>query len=153
MNISRKNIPEVYLDTNVAYDIVACRHPFCDEAEFVVELALKKKIRLSLSSATVATMIYLAWGPHAIRRPEAAIWRLISLCSITSSSQSVIFGALHSLFRDKEDAFQYFTAVDFKANYFLTRDLNDFDTASSLLPVLTPAEFERVLSEHTIFAK
>ena len=54
--------------------------------------------------------------------------------------------AMRSTFRDKEDAYQYYTALEHHADYFLTRDMKDFKSAVPYhLPVLTPLQFEYML--------
>lgn len=49
--------------------------------------------------------------------------------------------ALNSRFSDKEDALQYYTAINHGADYFITRNIKDYKNAIETLQVFTPLEF------------
>lgn len=49
--------------------------------------------------------------------------------------------AVSSLFSDKEDALQYYTALNHGADYFITRNIRDYKSSSDRLPVMTPVSF------------
>ena len=44
-------------------------------------------------------------------------------------------------FKDKEDAFQYFTAQHHEADYFITRNMKDYKPYVEFLPVMLPIDF------------
>ena len=49
--------------------------------------------------------------------------------------------AVFSTFKVKEDALQYYTALNHGAEYFITRNSTDYKEASERLPVMTPNDF------------
>ena len=49
--------------------------------------------------------------------------------------------AISSPFKEKEDALQYYTALDHGADYFITRNVSDYKHLSDRLPVMRPKEF------------
>jgi predicted nucleic acid-binding protein len=143
----------VFLDINVSLDIIVKgREPYHDQAQYLVTSANIRAIKLMVSCANVSTMIYHA-NKHKIADADDLIWNLLERCDIASAYKSTISTAFHSDFRDKEDASEYFTALDNHADYFLTRDLKDYrKSLSPILPVLTPVQFKDIINDHTIFA-
>jgi len=65
----------------------------------------------------------------------------ISACNIISGGKSVMIEAISSQFKDKEDALQYYTALNHGTDYFITRNFTDYKHQSKILPVLTPKQF------------
>jgi predicted nucleic acid-binding protein len=65
---------------------------------------------------------------------------------VVSGGKEAILQALQSSFRDREDAWQYFTALMVRADYFITRNTKDYRAAVDALPVYTPQEFSKLLS-------
>ncbi len=55
--------------------------------------------------------------------------------------------AITSPFKDKEDALQYYTALNHGADYFITRNITDYKSTSVRLPVMTPVEFIKSLEK------
>ena len=141
----------VYLDVNVSLDLVTARQPYHDNAKYLVDPASVLSIKLMISAASITTIIYQA-NKDKIPNAQHAIWEFLERCDIVNAYKSTICTAFHSDFRDKEDASEYFTALDHHADYFLTRDLQDFKKSlSPILPVLTPIQFKDIIGDHTIF--
>jgi hypothetical protein len=56
---------------------------------------------------------------------------------------SIIQKALEAGFKDFEDSVQYFTAVENKIDYIITRNVADYK--GSTIPVCTPTDFLKLL--------
>ena len=63
---------------------------------------------------------------------------------VAAVDERVIDLSLTSNFRDFEDAVQYYSAVQAKADCLITRNKGDFK--ADILPVLTPEEFLAIIS-------
>lgn len=68
------------------------------------------------------------------------VLKILNYLEVVPTTKSNLIQALSSAWPDKEDAIQYFSALDEKGfDYILTRDAKGF--AQSAIPVLTPTEF------------
>ncbi len=142
----------VFLDVNVSLDLIIDRKPFHEDALFLLEVESSHGVKLMISSASISILIYEV-TKMKIRDANDAIWRFLEHCDIVNAYKSTISSALKSQFRDKEDASEYFTALDNHADFFLTRDIKDYrKSLSPILPVFTPVQFKDIIKDHTIFA-
>lgn len=57
----------------------------------------------------------------------------------------VVMRALQSNFKDKEDALQYYSALNAGVDYFITRNKKDYSHTEISLPVHSPAEFVSIV--------
>ncbi len=64
------------------------------------------------------------------------------MVSIVSVDESIIDNAINSQAPDFEDAIQYFSAKDIKADYIVTNNIKDF--LFSNIKVLTSKEFVQI---------
>ncbi|MBP7174571.1 MAG: hypothetical protein KBA33_10995 [Cloacibacterium sp.] len=65
------------------------------------------------------------------------------LCSISIMNDEVIDKAIHSDFKDFEDAIQYFSAVATNCDLIITRNEKDFKNA--LIPVMNAESYLQTL--------
>jgi predicted nucleic acid-binding protein len=134
---------KVLLDTNIVMDLLARRMPFYLEAAELFSLADKRKIRLALSSLSLANTHYVLskYSPE----PEARkiIRNFKVLVQVLSFDDKIADLALNSDFRDFEDAIQYFTAIENGQDAIITRNMSGY--RESIIPVLTAREFIKSL--------
>ncbi len=135
------SLPELFLDTDVAFDILSKRMPHFEHSVRILELAASDRAVLLLTESSLANLIYLSFDIYKLEDAEKRLLHLISACSIISGGKSVINEAISSPFKDKEDALQYYTALHHGADYFITRNISDYKHISKRLPVMTPKEF------------
>ncbi|MEX2600920.1 MAG: PIN domain-containing protein [Balneolaceae bacterium] len=135
------SLPEVFLDTDVAFDILSKRVPHFEYSVQVLELAASDRISLLIAESSLANLIYLSFDIYKLEDAEKRLLDLISACSMISGGKSVMIEAISSQFKDKEDALQYTTALNHGADYFITRNISDYKSSSKRLPVMTPKEF------------
>lgn len=142
--MSRKNLPEVYLDADVAFDIISKREPHFDDAIPFLELVAEDKISLSIGECSLANLIYLAYDIYKLPDATSILMDFIASCEVLSGGKPQMVKALKSTFKDKEDALQYHTALLHDVDYFITRNTKDYKSATKKLPVLTPRTFLKV---------
>jgi predicted nucleic acid-binding protein len=139
------SLPEVFLDTDVAFDIISKRDPHYIAGIKLLELTAKDQIVLQIAESSIANLIYLSFDIYKLPDTGSRLLDFIAACNVINGGKSVMMEALASKFRDKEDALQYYTALHSGADYFLTRNTKDFKFTSQQLPVYNPLEFLRFI--------
>ncbi len=143
-----KNIPSVFIDADVFFDIISGRRPFFEDSVKVLELLYKGNIAITTSESCLANLIYLAIDTNKIPNASSKISSLIASCTILCCGKKGILEALASAFKDKEDAVQYYTALYNDIDYFVTRNVKDYKLAVKSLPVITPTELVEMCLTH-----
>lgn len=135
----------VFLDTNVIVDYLVKREFFYSDAAIIMSLAKHRKIKLYAASMSFATASYLM-AKHYHNDSAAiklAISNFIKYCHVTVVDRSTVETSVFSAFDDFEDGMQNACAMECKADYIVTRNVDDF-TASSL-NVVEPSQFLQAL--------
>ena len=131
----------IFLDTNVALDLIANREPFVHESLPLLELVKKGEARLFISEVSIGTIVYMAFDRLKLVNPEEKLIQFFDFCHVISGGKNALLNSLTSDFKDKEDGIQYFTAIENQMDFFITRDKIGFKRATGKIPVLTPKEF------------
>jgi predicted nucleic acid-binding protein len=137
------SLPEVFLDTDVAFDIISKREPHHEVAIKLLELTAKDQISMQIAESSLANLIYLSFDIYKLPDAASRLLDFIAACDVINGGKSVMMEAVASKFKDKEDALQYYTALHSGADYFLTRNTKDYKFSSQVLPVYKPFEFIR----------
>lgn len=120
--MSKGNLPKIFLDTDVAFDIISKRQPYFEDAIRFIELVAKNHVNLLIAESSLANLIYLTLDIHKINQGVDLLIDFISVCEIVSGGKVIMIQAIQSNFHDKEDALQYFTALHAGSDYFITRN-------------------------------
>lgn len=129
----------VFIDSNVLYDALFAREPFCDDAWQLLNLGNNDIIRLSVSTLTVINAVYVARKYHvSIEDVRKSLLEMHNFISFVDLTESNIVEQLGSDWKDFEDAVQHACAVYDFADYIVTRNEKDFKESS--ISVLTPKE-------------
>lgn len=129
----------IFLDTNVLVDFCAEREPFYADAAAIIDMGYNKEAKLIASSLTLVNIAYVMRKvkPHSLVMQK--IDQLVNLCAISSIDRQTIASTIAAQPTDFEDAVQYHSALQAKADLIISRDTKGF--AEFDLPVMTPAEF------------
>lgn len=136
---------DVFLDTDVAFDIISKRTPHFDRSIGLLELAVNGRVTLFISESAIANLIYLSNDIYKIKDSNIKLMDFLMACEIISCGKQKLLEALQSSFKDKEDAIQYYTALSRGVDYFITRNVKDYKNALRSLPVLTPSDFYDII--------
>lgn len=139
------SLPEIFLDTDVAFDILSKRKPHFQDSVQILDLAAADQAVLLLAESSLANLIYLSFDIYKLHDAESRLLDFISACGIISGGKSIMMKAISSPFSDKEDALQYYTALEHGSDYFITRNVRDYINQSKMLPVYTPSTFIQTL--------
>ncbi|HTJ14675.1 MAG TPA: PIN domain-containing protein [Dinghuibacter sp.] len=130
----------VFLDANVLLDLTLEREHHAVARE-VMTLVISGRVQGYVTPSVIHTIGYFlekAFGTTKAR--EILVALLNDLISIDITHEEVL-AALHSSIRDTEDALQYYAALNYRIDYFISRDKQLKKEAMSALPVYTPEEF------------
>lgn len=129
----------VFLDTNVILDLLAERRPFYESIATVATLADRKELLLLTSPISFTTVDYVLSKFEPKESVLIKLQKFSILCKVAEANQETIDKSLFSLFKDFEDAVQYYCALQANCDVILTRNSSDFK--KSVLPVMSPDEF------------
>ncbi|GHB28082.1 type II toxin-antitoxin system VapC family toxin [Mongoliitalea lutea] len=134
-------MPEIYLDTDVAFDIISKRMPYYETSIKLIDLFLQNKIVLLIGESSLGNLFYLSFEIYKLNDAKNLLNDFSSSCKIISGGKTSLKDALNSEFKDKEDALQYYTALNYGADFFITRNIHDYKFAVKSLPVYSPIDF------------
>lgn len=135
------SLPNVFLDTDVAFDIISKRVPHFADAAKLLDLAAKDQLALQIAESSIANLIYLSYDIYKLPGASSRLLNFMGACNIVIAGKPVLMEALASQFKDKEDALQYYTALHSGSDYFITRNIKDYMFSSPSLPVFHPRDF------------
>lgn len=129
----------VFIDTNVLIDLLADRKPFSKQAIEIFSRAENGKIKLFVSSHSIATTHYLLKKYLNEKNLRSLLNDLLDYVSVVPIDMDLLKKGLRSKHGDFEDALQIICAssVD-RMDGLITRNVRDFKGAE--IPVLTPGE-------------
>jgi predicted nucleic acid-binding protein len=130
---------KILVDTNIVIDLLSKRELFYEEAQELFTLADHKKIKLYISSLTVANTHYLLARNHKLIEARKIMIKFKVLAQVLPMDDKIIELALVSDFKDFEDAIQFHTALENNLDIIITRNKKDFK--NSILPVFTAKEY------------
>lgn len=129
----------IFLDTNVILDLLAERIPFYDSIAKLATLADEKKLIIIASPLSFTTIEYILGKYESSESVLNKLRKFKIICEVCEINQETIMKALHSNFKDFEDAVQYYTAVQSNCSIIITRNGKDFK--NSTLPIMTAEEY------------
>ena len=130
---------KVFIDTNVFLDILYKREDFFADSLKVFDLAIDEKIELLISDLSIANIKFITRKDFAVGKFYEIMSVFRPIFTVVSIGEDAVDKALALKANDFEDALQYFSALNAKADYLLTRNIKDYDFAS--IQVLTPSDF------------
>ena len=130
---------KVFLDTNVVIDFLGERKSFFSDAARIICQADKKEITILCSSLTYSNAAYILQHGFSLDEIKNKLTLFSQLCETTSVNKGTVEKALASEYKDLEDALQYYSAKEAKADVIVTRNVKDF--VKHDIPVITPSEY------------
>ena len=134
---------KIFADTDISLDLLSKRMPFYNAASRLFSHADKSEIKIYISSLTFANLHYILRSENSLSETRRVLNNYRILVNILSVDEKIIDLALQSLFKDFEDAIQYYTAVQNNIPIFLTRNLKDYKRAD--IPVMTAEDFMKTI--------
>lgn len=130
---------KIFLDTNIIIDFLGEREGFYDASAKILTLADKKKIQVYTSPSSISNVFYVLAKYENSKIALEKIRKFKLLCSMSVMDDEVVEKAIHSDFKDFEDAMQYFSALASNCDLIITRNEKDFKNA--LIPVMNAESY------------
>lgn len=130
---------KLLVDTNIVLDLFSKREAFFKEAQELFTLSDQKKVKLYVSSLTIANTHYLLAKTNKLDLARKILIKFKVLVEVLPMDDKILELALVSDFKDFEDAIQYHTALENNLDLIITRNKKDLKNAS--LPVFTANEY------------
>lgn len=134
------------LDTCVIVDALQNRAPFCKDAQTIFLFSANRQFEGFLTAKAVTDIYYLAHRQtHSDKNTRGILTKLLALFHLLDTSAMDVRNAISVGVSDFEDAVMIETAVRSGMDCIVTRNTRDYDKAQ--IPVYTPADFIRLLTE------
>lgn len=133
----------VFLDTNILIDLLTKREPFYQNAVQIAKLNQEKIIRGYIAAQSFADIFFILRKEYSEEVRRRSLMDLFKTFSVVSLDAAKIKSALkNTAFKDFEDCLQAECAASCRANYIVTRNVEDF--ANSKVRAITPEELIRL---------
>ena len=136
---------KLFLDTNILLDVLLARPEFCDDSAFVWDYCESSQSQGFVSSVSVSNAYFILSKRLGKDKALAGVKLALSLFEVDPTDKPLLIHATTHPRPDFEDVIQMLSAKQAAAAYLITRDPQHFKT--SPVPVLSPAEFVRKLSD------
>jgi len=123
----------VFVDTDIIIDLIQEREPFYQDAVILFSLMEEKKIAGHVSPLIFANLYYILRKGYSKQFAVQILTRLKALVRILSINEKTIELALSSGFKDFEDAIQYYSALEAKLKYLITRNKADYKKSGIII--------------------
>lgn len=131
------------MDTNILLDVLLDRQPFCHPAQILWTLAQKRSIKAAISAVSMSHVFFVLKKLTGGDKAYQALTRISEDFQIVDTKNATIRKALQTHLPDFEDALQYFSALQFRAQAIITRDPAGFEHGK--LPVLDCTQYLSLL--------
>jgi predicted nucleic acid-binding protein len=135
----------LFLDTNIVIDFLGERELFYEASAKVLTLADQKKVKIFTSPTSITNVYYILAKFENSKIALEKIRKFKLLCDISIMDNEVVEKAIHSNFKDFEDAMQYFSAIASNCDLIITRNEKDFKNA--LIPVMNAESYLQTLKK------
>jgi len=129
----------VLCDINFILDIFLKRKPFYFSAARLFKKIEDKEVKGYLCVLSFPTLFYLLSKELSKEKALKTLEKIRIVFSVAAVDQKVIDLSLTADFQDFEDAIQYYSAIQAKADCIITRNKSDY--LDKKIPALTPEEF------------
>lgn len=134
------------IDTCVIVDALQCREPFCKDAMSIFLLCANRQFDGLLTAKAITDIYYLTRRQtHSDKETREILTKLCTLFGLLDTTALDIRKAITAETSDFEDAVMIETAIRSGTDCIVTRNTRDY--AQAKLPVYTPAEFLKLLTE------
>lgn len=134
---------KVFVDSDIILDLFTGRQPHYYAAAELFSLADEGFLKIFVSSLSFSNVNYILSRQYNGDQARKMLLKFKTLVSILSVNEKTIELALSSEFKDFEDAIQYYTAIESKIEFLLTRNLKDFRKAE--ISVMTAEQYLNAL--------
>jgi predicted nucleic acid-binding protein len=131
---------KVFIDSDAILDFLLLRKPYFRDVSKLLLLSRENSIKIYTSAIIISNIYYITRQHYPKQIIIQKLKELTSIISIVDSTKLSIVNGFNSDFIDFEDAIQYYTALENKCTFLITRNVKDYTKAKNIR-VLTPSQF------------
>jgi predicted nucleic acid-binding protein len=136
---------KVLLYTDVILDFFFDRKPYSEHSSTILSLCELNKIKGYITPVILSNIYYLLRQTASHDKVIEKLSQLLHITEILEIDRNSILLALHSKFKDFEDALQNYSAeINGNISIIITRNLKDYKNSS--LSVMSPENFLKTIS-------
>ena len=130
---------KILIDSNVVLDILLHREPWYINAALIFGLTEENFINSYVSASSITDIFYISQKQLGKSAAKKSIKQLFSVFRPATVTDNAIYQALELEWEDFEDSVQYIVGQGLFIDHIITRDIQDFSSAS--INTLTPDQF------------
>lgn len=131
---------KVLIDTDVILDFLFDRKPFSEDAAQILSWCENEKIQGFVTSIMLSNIYYLLRKTAKHEKVIENLKMLLNIVDVITTNKDAVLDALHSQFKDFEDALQNFSAQNSnEIKVIITRNSKDYKTSN--LAVMEPETY------------
>jgi predicted nucleic acid-binding protein len=141
-------LSNLFIDTDIILDVLLNRETHYADSAGIFKCFENHTATLYTSSSIIINAQYIGQKQISKEKCKAAIKYLLQYFEILEPTKLTIVEAYNSDFSDIEDAIQYFMAKNSGIiDYIITRNVKDYKAVNNGIPVITPAQFLKILTK------
>lgn len=129
---------QVLVDTNIILDVLLDREPFAEDAITLLQIIESGQIQGYVAATTLTNIFYIVRKAKGLEIAKYAVSRILRGMQISLVDRSILEAAFASNLTDFEDAVQLACAIAESLDAIITRNPQDF--ASATMPILSATE-------------
>lgn len=131
---------KVFADANLLLDFTLKRENY-EAAREMIRHSIDGVIQIYITPSVLHIAAYWTTKTYGSAKSKLILLALLADVQIIDCDHATALVAINSNMNDIEDALQYYTALKFGMDYFISSDKNLKKTAIPQLPVYTATEF------------
>ena len=129
----------LFIDGNILLDVLQNREPYVTESSIIWKLCETGQMEGYISTLTFANLVYIMRRELSPEKIEEVLKKLALIFRFGELNARDLTGAAALQWNDFEDAVQSVIAKRIRADFIITRNIQDF--RKSIIPALTPNDF------------
>ena len=131
---------KVLIDTDVILDFLFDRKPFSEDAAQILSWCENGKIQAFVTSIMLSNIYYLLRKTAKHEKVIENLKMLLNIVDVITTNNDAVLDALHSEFKDFEDALQNFSAQNHdEIKVIITRNIKDYKRSN--LAIMEPETY------------
>ena len=131
---------KIFLDANILLDFTL-KKTACIDCKKIIELAVNGQVQAYITPSIVHIVGYWLTKTYGADKAKELLHTLLSDIYVINISHQTAVAALLYKISGIEDALQYYTALHYRLNYFISLDKKFQKAGIATLPIYTPQEF------------
>jgi len=130
---------KIFLDTNVILDVLTKRENFYINSAKVLTFVTEKIVSGYISAITINNIYYILRKLKDKETAKNFIAEILEYFEVIPLTKDILSQAIKINIPDFEDGIQFFSALDSRCDFLITRNNKDYPKIG--IKIITPSEF------------